>query len=112
MTQQELGERVLRLRKQMGISQMELALRCEMPTTSHIASLELGTSNPTFETLKRLSKGLGLTMDELLKTEEPRVTYDSSMNKLIAYASALTPVERLDLIDMAKIYYRDKKRRK
>ncbi|MEA4897474.1 MAG: helix-turn-helix transcriptional regulator [Christensenellaceae bacterium] len=110
MTQQALGRRVLRLRTKLGISQMELALRCEMPATSPIGSLELGESNPTFETLKKLAKGLGIAVDELLSEQEPQTLYDAGMNKRIAYATQLTPDERLDLVDMARILHRARRR--
>ena len=106
MTQKELGQRVKRLRESLGISQMELALRCEMPTTSQIGALELGESNPTFATLKKLAKGLDLSVDELLNEHEPKTSYDGSMNKLIAYATTLTTDERMDLLDIAKILHR------
>ena len=106
MTQQALGKRVKKLRKELGISQMELALRCEMPTTSQIGAMELGDSNPTLETLKKLAKGLGLSLGELLDDSEAESLYDSTMNKLIAYAAPLTPDERLDLLEIAKIMHR------
>ena len=111
MDQQELGKRVKRLRKELGISQMELALRCEMPTTSQIGALELGESNPTLETLRKLAKGLDISLGELLGDQKLAGTYDSTMNKLIAYAAPLTPDDRLDLLEIAKIMHRSKHRK-
>ncbi len=109
MTQQELGKRVLDLRTALGISQMELSLRCEMLTASQIGYLEIGIGNPTYETLKKLARGLGITLQDLLKEDEPPVQYDKTMNQLIAYATPLTPQERKDLVSMAKIYHRSRK---
>lgn len=110
MTQKDFGERVKKLRNQLGISQMELSLRCEHITTSYICGLERGENNPTYETLKRLAGGLGITVEQLIHEDEPQLQFDTAMNKLIAHAMPLSPDERMDLVDIAKIFRRRKDR--
>lgn len=73
-------------------------------------SMERGENNPTYETLKRLANGLGITVEQLIHEEEPQLRFDAAMNKLIAYAASLTPEERMDLADIAKVFRRRKKR--
>lgn len=64
--QKKFGEHLIMLRKAMGITPAELARRCYMER-SNIARLETGRSNPSLYVLKKLSVGLGMKLEELLK---------------------------------------------
>lgn len=60
-----LAGRLKELRKAAGLSQQELATRCGF-SWSMVASLEQGKArNPTLETLRALSRVLGVTLDDL-----------------------------------------------
>ena len=63
-----LGENILRLRKQHGFSQEELANIVEV-TRQTISNWELGETTPNPEQLILLSKALHISIDELLDNE-------------------------------------------
>jgi len=64
-----LGERVLFLRREAGLSQEELAKRSRL-TRQHLQRLEAGSANPTLETLLNLAKAVGQAPSDLLKAAE------------------------------------------
>ena len=102
---QLLGKRVKSIRTQLGLSQEELAFRCGMHA-SHIGFLERGQRNPSLDTLERISLGLGVSLSELFDFEnEPQVqTQDETINKIISYASTLTPIEKKHLLLITKAF--------
>lgn len=107
MTQQEFGERILQLRKQMGLSQLEVSLRCDVQI-SYIGSIELGKKNPTLSTLTKLANGLGLTLSELLAESEPKINQnDEIINKAISYLAPMRDETRRDAITVLKILARN-----
>lgn len=56
------GENLRRVRKEAGISQEELALRCELHRTE-IGLLERGARVPRIDTLIKIASGLGIRID-------------------------------------------------
>lgn len=64
--QKKFGEHLIMLRKSMGITSAELARRCYMER-SNIARLEKGRSNPSLYVLKKLSLGMDIKLEDLLK---------------------------------------------
>jgi ribosome-binding protein aMBF1 (putative translation factor) len=64
--QKRFGEHLITLRKSKNLTSAELARRCEMER-SNIARIETGRTNPSLFVLKKLSVGLGIELEELLK---------------------------------------------
>jgi transcriptional regulator with XRE-family HTH domain len=64
--QKRFGEHLKKTREAREITAAELARRCYMER-SNIARLEAGRSNPSLFVLKKLSVGLEIEMEELLK---------------------------------------------
>lgn len=62
----ELGSRIRYYRKQKHLSQEELAELCDFHPT-YIGQLERGEKNATLESVNKLCRGLGISLDELLK---------------------------------------------
>lgn len=103
MTATEFGKRVKQLREAAGLSQLELALRCGDLAASYIGFIEQGKKVPTITTMSKIAHGLGMPLGDLLGDAEPRINYDPSINRMIAYASALTPQERDEMVDLMKL---------
>jgi transcriptional regulator with XRE-family HTH domain len=59
------GKHIAALRKSAGISQEELAFRCQLDRT-YIGTLERGEKSPTLNTVAKLAQGLHVTMGEAL----------------------------------------------
>jgi transcriptional regulator with XRE-family HTH domain len=71
-----LGVRVRRLRREVNISQEELAERCALHRT-YVSDLERGSRNPSFLSLLALARGLGISISELTRdpgTDGPKNT--------------------------------------
>ena len=62
----QLGRRIAFLRKEKGLSQIELAADADM-AKSYLSELELGKRNASVLVLSRLAKALGTTLEELFK---------------------------------------------
>ena len=61
-----LGKRVRALRKEMGISQEELAFRAEIDRT-YISQIERGIGNPSLLVLFKIGGVLGVTVPDLFE---------------------------------------------
>lgn len=64
--QQIFGKRVRELRKEHGLSQVELAAKVGIDR-SYMGFLERGERNPSLEVIASIAEALGVTPDELLK---------------------------------------------
>ena len=62
----QLGRRIAFLRKEKGLSQVELAADSDM-AKSYLSELELGKRNASVLVLSRLAAALGTTLEELFK---------------------------------------------
>jgi DNA-binding XRE family transcriptional regulator len=62
----KVGGKVRDHRKEKGISQEELALRCEL-SINHIGRIERGETNTTVVMLKRIADALGVNESQLLE---------------------------------------------
>ena len=62
----QLGRRIAFLRKEKGLSQVDLAADADM-AKSYLSELELGKRNPSVLVLGRIAAALGTTLEELFK---------------------------------------------
>ena len=61
-----LGLRIKQLRKEKGMTQMDLAAKMGKDDRA-IGRLENGRTNPTFKTLLEVATGLEMSVEELMK---------------------------------------------
>jgi putative transcriptional regulator len=64
--QKQFGKHLIKLRESKGLTPAELARNCFMER-SNIARLETGRTNPSLFVLKKLSVGIGIKIEDLLK---------------------------------------------
>jgi transcriptional regulator with XRE-family HTH domain len=60
----KLGKRIVEIRDEKGIRQVDLALESELDDGS-LRRIESGRTNPTVKTLTKIAKGLGVEMKDL-----------------------------------------------
>ena len=74
-----LGERIKQMRNQLGLTQAELADRCEL-TKGYISQLENDINSPSIATLTDILSALGSNLAEFFKeeTEEKEASEDVS----------------------------------
>jgi len=106
MTNTGLGKRIRERRKELGLTQIELALRCVEVDSGYISMLETGKRSPTLQIINDIAQGLEITMAALLSGErfEPP-HYNPGMNRLITYAAMLSPDDLDDLMKLAQIIF-------
>ncbi|MBL8024062.1 MAG: helix-turn-helix transcriptional regulator [Elusimicrobia bacterium] len=61
----ELGARIRALRKRHGLTQEEMAEKCDLHWT-YIGGLERGERNPTLTTMQRVAAGLSVGLNQLI----------------------------------------------
>ena len=64
-----IGEKIIRKRKELGLTQSELAKRAGI-AQSTLSNIEQGKQRPQFDTLSAICRVLGLSILELLTYEE------------------------------------------
>lgn len=60
----KLGKRIVEIRNEKGIRQVDLALESELDDGS-LRKIETGKINPTVRTLIKIAKGLGVSVKDL-----------------------------------------------
>ena len=108
-----LGKRLKEIRKKMGISQEDVAFRCDTHP-SHIGQMERGERNPTLETLEKIALGLDISVSELLDFDvEPEFTYyDALTNKIISYILRMSAPEKKQVLTIVKALAKSKDKSK
>ncbi|CAA0172974.1 helix-turn-helix domain-containing protein [Tenacibaculum maritimum] len=64
--QLDIGKRIRDLREKKGVSQKDLAYSCGFDK-SNMARLEMGRTNPTIYTLKKIAENLEIKLTDLVK---------------------------------------------
>ena len=67
--EEKLGLKIKQLRNKMGISQEELAFRCDLHRT-YISSVELGKRNVSIRNIEKIALALNVGIIELFKKSE------------------------------------------
>jgi len=62
-----VGLNVVRIRRERRLSQEELSFRVGV-TRAYLSGLEAGRRNPTVVTLSKLADGLGVDVDQLIRS--------------------------------------------
>jgi len=64
---QNIGDKIKQIRNKQGITQDELARKSEIPYTT-LTKIESNViTKPSIQTVAKIAKGLGITIDELIK---------------------------------------------
>jgi len=62
-----IGDKIKKIRNKKGLTQDALAKKAEIPYTT-LTKIESNViTRPTIQTVEKIAKGLGITIDELLK---------------------------------------------
>ena len=71
----EIGQNLREYRIGKGYTQERLANEAGT-SASHLRLIEKGEGNPTFKTLRKLAKVLGISLDDLLQSRHEEVSAD------------------------------------
>lgn len=73
---QTIGERIRRIRKELDLSQEQLAERSGLHT-NYVGQVERGEKNVTLETLEKVVTGLDISLEELFRYVGPMKQKDT-----------------------------------
>lgn len=97
------GSRVSELRLKLGLSQSELAIRCQLDVYD-IMYFELGHKSPTPQHLRKLSEGLGVTPDFLVgRTPLPLEVIDKMIPLLEGKWGHMTDHAKMDFLKVTML---------
>jgi transcriptional regulator with XRE-family HTH domain len=65
-TQQTIGQRIKKIRNKMKLTQEALARKADIPYTTLVKIESDVVKNPSIDTVKKIAKGLEITVDELI----------------------------------------------
>lgn len=97
-----LGDILKKVREAKGLSQKELAGLLDMPQPQY-SRIESGKTDPSFKTLERVSKALGISLSELFKADEifnEVNTYDKTLMEKLRLIDGLDSTEKKSLYNI------------
>ena len=65
--QENIGDKIKQIRHKKGLTQDELARKSELPYTTLTKFESSAITKPTIQTVVKIAKGLGVSIDDLLK---------------------------------------------
>lgn len=98
----KLGQNIKKYRKELGLTQTDLAKRVDAIQTD-VHRWEAGKVTPSIESLKKLAKSLGISIDSLLFTEKERKHLkiaDKEFMEKLRDIDRLTPEDRITIANM------------
>lgn len=93
----EIGYRIRFYRKKKGLSQEKLAELCNFHPT-YIGQIERGEKNATIESIYRITKGLGISMSQLLENIEMTEEKEPNIPLEIYKQCLLFPAEKQEAV--------------
>lgn len=96
----ELGDCIKKIREAKGLSQKQVAAACRMDTGNY-SRIENGKTDPSFSSVVKIAKALGVELTDLFKADE--VLKDvNSLDKSLMEKMSL--IEQLDIKEKAAFY--------
>lgn len=98
----DLGDTLKKVREAKGLSQKELAGLLDMPQPQY-SRIESGKTDPSFTTLERIAKALGVSLSELFKADEIFTdvnAYDKTLIEKLRLIDALDDTEKKSLYNI------------
>lgn len=95
-----IGERIRQARKELNISQTELAERADI-SVPYLSKIEMGKSDFGVSVLIRISEALQISTDKLLRPDIPETTVIAA-DDLSKVLEGCTPNETASIIDTAR----------
>lgn len=96
-----IGNRLLAIRKRMGMTQAEVAERAGLSDRTY-ADIERGTVNMRIDTVLRICKALHITPDRILTEENVSVSANQEM--LIGKLNACNPKDRETALRLLSVF--------
>jgi transcriptional regulator with XRE-family HTH domain len=97
----EIGNKLLTIRKRMGMTQVEVAEAAGLSSRTY-ADIERGTVNMRVETILRICDALHITPDEVLTKSECELT--AQQEEIFSRLNACSPKDRETALRLLSVY--------
>lgn len=104
----QLGQKIVRLRKQKKLSQAEVAQAVGVSRDA-ISKYERGDIVPSVENAKKIAEVLDVSLDYLVSNEEKQMAIDNGMLQRIMEIQKLSDPERNVIVSVIDAFIRDTK---
>ncbi len=97
------GERLRQLRRGAGMSQLDLGVATGV-STPFISGLERGVRQPSLQSLQKLTGGLGVTLEDLVRGlgGKGAATNDEQVTRVVQVMRAMTRSEARQAVDVVE----------
>lgn len=92
----DLGEAIKKIREAKGLSQKEVALAAKIDTSNY-SKIESGKTDPSFSSVQKIAKALGVQLTDLFKADEVLKdinSFDKSLMEKLALIEQLDKKEK------------------
>lgn len=103
MLKANIGKRIRKQRIDSGLTQAELAAKLGVSRAT-ISSWETDRTEPAMQDVQALAAAMGCQPSDLVGNFAEEVRADDTIRRLSAYLSALTQVQREELVKQAEYY--------
>lgn len=102
---QLLGERIRRIRAELGLTQEELAFRCNTYQV-HIGRIERAENNTSLDVICRVADGLQVSVSDLLNFEKELEipSFSEPINKVVAYMQSYPAETQEQILKIVKTF--------
>ena len=97
----EIGNKLLAIRKRMGMTQVEVAEAAGLSSRTY-ADIERGTVNMRVETILRICEALHITPDEILTQSNTELT--AQEEEILARLNACNPKDKETALRLLNVY--------
>ncbi len=101
LNMQEIGNKLLAVRKKTGMTQTEVAEVAGLSSRTY-ADIERGTVNMRVETILRICKALHITPDEVLTHSDPEIT--TQQEDILARLNTCNPQNKETALRLLNVY--------
>ena len=96
------GERLQRLRRGAGLSQLDLSVATGV-STPFISGLERGIRQPSLQSLLKITGGLGVTLEDLVRgLDGERAANDEEVTRVLQAMRGMTRAEARQTVDVVE----------
>lgn len=97
----EIGNKLLAIRKQYGMTQLEVAVAAELSERTY-ADIERGSVNMRIETVLRICEALHITPDEILTQNSTEMS--AQQEELLARLNACSPKDKETALMLLSVF--------
>ena len=98
-----IGNRLQKLRTNLGISQEQVALRAGI-TTTYYGQIERNLKNPTVHVMEDICSALNISLEEFFQTKVLEYSHDLMTERILLQLQTCTEAERIAIYNIIQSF--------